>query len=62
MTTTLTTELFIPASKLAEVSALLRESKTKHWPFRRDWQVYPGYWVKIADGPLSSYLALKYSK
>ena len=56
---TKTVKIFIPASKLQEVSTMLKEQKIWHGPFRRVWL---GYNVDIkADHPAASYFTLKYS-
>lgn len=55
---TKTIELKIPYKDINDVRIALKESKIKHWPFRRR---YPGYLVTVEDGPNATFLVLKFS-
>ena len=52
-----TIKIFIPSGHLHEVSTLLKTEKVWYGPFRR---VFRGYNIEIKDGPMASYLQLKY--
>jgi hypothetical protein len=53
-----TIELKVPYKDINSVRQALKESKVKHWPFKREW---PGYVVTIEDGPMSTFFALKFT-
>jgi hypothetical protein len=53
-----TIELKIPYNDINDFKVALKESKIKHWPFRRG---YPGYLVTVVDAPTASFLILKYT-
>lgn len=54
---TSTIKVFIPTNCIQEVSKLLREEKVWHGPIRRR---FLGYEIEVKDGPMASYLALKF--